>query len=519
MRGDFRYDAPLVNTAALRTLMIYAVILPLAVFIGWLVSGDMTQTSFGMLAGIIFVLLMPLLLKWHYPVMVFSWSTFITIFFLPGQPALWMVMAGLNFGIAILNRIMSKRQAFLPAPSITMALVALVAVVFITAQLTGGMGMRILGGSGSQGGKAYYFIFAAVIGYFALASQPIRPDQAKFYMTLFFLPGIIAAGSNLIYFAGPAFYFLFLIVPVGFAAVQAASDSVGSISRLGGFASAATAAGLYLLAISGVRELLTRWWKLLLFLLLMGLGAMGGYRSTILSMGLLFLILFFLERLHRTPLLPTFALAGALAFCLMLPFTEQLPRSIQRTLSFLPIKVDPNVLAEAQGSWEWRVHMWEALLPDLPKYFWLGKGYSMNPTDLYLTQQAMRYGRSPDYANDLIVGNYHSGPLSIYIPFGVFGTITFVAFLGLALRALYRNYRYGRDELKFYNRFLFGYFLSRTIFFMVAFGSFHSELYIFTGIMGLSVALNHGVCRQPVLVQRPVVFRGRMEFAARSKAA
>ena len=150
MRGDFRYDARLVNTAALRTLMIYAVILPLAVFIGWLVSGDMTQTSFGMLAAIMFVLLTPLLLKWHYPVMVFSWSTYITIFFLPGQPSLWMVMAGLNFGIAILNRIMSKRQAFLPAPSITMALLALAAVVFVTAQLTGGMGLRILGGGGAH---------------------------------------------------------------------------------------------------------------------------------------------------------------------------------------------------------------------------------------------------------------------------------------------------------------------------------------------------------------------------------
>ncbi len=498
--------------------MIYAVILPLAVFIGWLVSGDMTKSSFGMLAAIVFVLLTPLLLKWHYPVMVFSWSTYITIFFLPGEPALWMLMAGLNFGIAILNRIMLKRQAFLPAPAITLALLALAAVVCITAQLKGGMGLRILGG-GSQGGKAYYFIFAAIIGYFALASQPIRPDQAKTYITLFFLPAVISAGSNLIYYAGPSFYFLFLVVPIGFAAVQANSELSGGISRLGGFAVAATAVSLYLLATNGVRSLLTRWWKVALFFLMLVLGSMGGYRSTIISMGLLCVILFVLERLHRTPLLPALALTGILTFCVMLPFTEKLPRSIQRTLSFLPIKIDPQVLAEAQGSTEWRLHMWEALIPSLPKYFWLGKGYSLNPTDLYLSQQAMRYSRAPDYESDLIVGNYHNGPLSIYIPFGIFGTIAFFAFLGLALRALYRNYRYGRDELKIYNRFLFAYFLSRTIFFIVAFGSFHSELYIFTGIMGLSVALNHGVCRKPVSAKRPVVFRGRMEFAARSGTA
>ena len=151
-------------------------------------------------------------------------------------------------------------------------------------------------------------------------------------------------------------------------------------------------------------------------------------------------------------------------------------------------------------------------MPDLPKYFWLGKGYSLNPTDQYLALQAMRYYRAKDYESDLLVGNYHNGPLSVYIPFGTFGTMAFVAFLGLSLRALYRNYRYGREELKNYNRFLFGFFLSRIIFFVAVFGSFHSDLYILTGIIGLSVALNHGVSQAAAPIRRPVTFRGQLAF-------
>src|SRR5678815_103958 len=61
-RGGLGYAPPLVNTAALRTLLIYAVILPLAIFVGWLVAGDMTKTSFATLSAIIFVLLLPLLI-------------------------------------------------------------------------------------------------------------------------------------------------------------------------------------------------------------------------------------------------------------------------------------------------------------------------------------------------------------------------------------------------------------------------------------------------------------------------
>ena len=93
---------------------------------------------------------------------------------------------------AVLRRIMQKQQAFLPAPAISLSLMALLIVVVVTGNLTGGFGLQVLGSS-AQGGKRYYDIIAAVIGYFALVSQPIPPARAKFFMALFLLPASIAA--------------------------------------------------------------------------------------------------------------------------------------------------------------------------------------------------------------------------------------------------------------------------------------------------------------------------------------
>jgi len=63
--------------------------------------------------------------------------------------------------------------------------------------------------------------------------------------------------------------------------------------------------------------------------------------------------------------------------------------------------------------------MWKTLLPDIPKYFWLGKGFSFSGTDMYLTQESIRRGYSPEYEFTLISGNYHNGILTVIIPFGI----------------------------------------------------------------------------------------------------
>jgi O-antigen ligase len=199
-----------------------------------------------------------------------------------------------------------------------------------------------------------------------------------------------------------------------------------------------------------------------------------------------------------------------LGFLMLMPFTTHLPKSIQRTLSFLPIEVDSRVRMDAQSSLDWRFEMWRAVVPDLPKYIWLGKGFAQSPTEIYLTQEAVRRGRVPGYQGAILSGDFHSGPLSIYVPFGSIGVLTFLIFVFASIRGLYLNMSHGDEELRIINRFLFAYFTGHVIFFIFAFGAFSYQMCSFTGTIGLSVALNGGICRRPVSALRPVRFRGNL---------
>jgi hypothetical protein len=136
----------------------------------------------------------------------------------------------------------------------------------------------------------------------------------------------------------------------------------------------------------------------------------------------------------------------------------------------------------------------------------------LNATDLYLADEVVRRHRMPSYYISIISGNYHNGPLSIYVPFGGIGSLAFLAFFVVSLRALYLNYRWGAEQLKTLNRFLFAYFIARVTFFFLAFGAISTELYIFTGLAGLSVALNRGICRKPAaFATAPVRLRGTFD--------
>jgi hypothetical protein len=59
------------------------------------------------------------------------------------------------------------------------------------------------------------------------------------------------------------------------------------------------------------------------------------------------------------------------------------------------------------------------------------------------------------------------------------------------------NQRYGDPAHLRVNTFLLAFFVMKTTWFFVAYGSFQNDLAIFTGMVGLSCALNGGV-RRPV---------------------
>jgi O-antigen ligase len=154
--------------------------------------------------------------------------------------------------------------------------------------------------------------------------------------------------------------------------------------------------------------------------------------------------------------------------------------------------------------------MWKVVLPLVPQYLLLGKGYSFDGTDYYLSTQALSHGLRSVYEGAMISNDYHNGFLTLIIPLGIFGFLAFAAFCWGSLRALYANYRYGDPELNRINTFLLAYFIARLVFYLTIYGEFHLDLMIFTGIIGLSLTLNGGVrSKKPAAIQPAIERRAK----------
>ena len=499
-----------------RILVVYAIAIPLALVLGYAVSNGLSApedvSNFLMVGLLLFVLALPIFLKWHHIMLIFFWNAVFMFPFLPAQPPVWLLLAALSFGISWLNGLLGGGK-FLRVPELTRPLIFLGIVAFVTAFLRGGIGARVFG-SASYGGKSYFYIFGAIIGYFALTAVRIPLAKASRAAGIFFLSGMTFILSNLAFLLGPAFYFLWFLLPSAWVASQAEVETgmaPGAFERLNGFTPGFSALACYFLMRWGIRGIFsyTHPWRVVLLAPALLLSLLGGFRGNVVVLALLFLCQFCLEGLWRTRFLPIALGSGLLAAAMLFAFSDRLPLAAQRAVSFLPVRVDPQVRADAEGSWQWRLQMWQVLVPQIPEYLILGKGYRIDPDELYFA------GLGGDIAAQqaLVAGDYHSGPLSTIIPLGLWGMIGLLWLLGAGAKVLYRNYRYGDPALQNVNTFILASFIVQSIVFFTIFGAFNSQLFVFTGLLGLSVSLNGGMRKpapavaraaRPAMIQAPV---------------
>ncbi len=495
----------------------------------------MDFVSFTIVLLALFLPLIPFLLKWHHLLVFAFWNTSAVLFFLKGRPNLWMAMAALSLTLSILQHILNRKIKFLSLPSVTRPLIFLTLVIVITANLTGGFGMRSMGGD-SIGGKRYFMLLAAIIGYFAMISHRAPEGRAHTFVTLYLLGGVTAFIGSMAPFVDKIFHPIFAFFPVeNLQALYEGSIAVGTVLRLAGLTFACLAVFCFLLARHGVRGLFgvgERWyfmpfrlrggfgvnspWRVLIFVAMIWVALLGGYRSVAIVIGLTFLIQFYLEGLFRTQILPVLVLAGVMVVAIGLPMVDRLPMTIQRSISFLPLNVDPLARLSVESSNEWRLRMWRTVLPMVPQYLIVGKGYAINPNDLQMVGDASARSGSDSAEGAIMAGDYHNGPLSVIMPLGIFGVIGFLWFLAAGFRLLLNNYRHGDPELRQTNTFLLAYFVARIIFFFTVFGSLYSELLLFTGLVGLSASINGGLCKPaPVPIEKPVLAHLKLARATR----
>jgi len=490
--------------ALIRSLIMYSVCVPLAVFVGYLLTNPLDYSTLGVFGTVALVLVLPLLLRWHHWLLLLSWNATTVLFFLKGSPSLFLVMAALSLTISVLERILSPDKHFIHVPQITWSLIFMLAVVYFTAKLTGGFGLRTLG-SEVYGGKKYILTIVGILSYFALTARRIPPHQVKFALALFFLGGLTNAIGDL-YSVLPAWSrpIFWVFPPNGlYQDVELGTTRFSSAAAISG------AIVCYMLARYGIRGVFTsnRPWRLFLFVLFLAFGALGGYRSYYITIGGVLLIQFFLEGLQRTKLLPIFAFFGLLAVVLIIPLASKLPFTFQRSLAFLPLEWSSEAQASADATLEWRMNMWKALLPQIPKHLLLGKGYAISMEDYQNIGDSAFHTLDPTQSGLAASSDYHNGWIAVLMTFGIWGMVAFLWFAVASFYVLYRNYRYGDPNLLTVNCFLLANFAVRFLWFMsYGGGGLHSDMSIFIGYVGLGIVLNGGVCRpapQPIQKKLP----------------
>jgi hypothetical protein len=494
------------STAGLRSLIIYAVCVPLAILVGVLMYDPLGYSTVAVIGFLAFILAFPLLVRWHYPLLLLTWSMPCILLFVKGEPNLWLAMGMLTLGISILERALSRDSRFIHVPMVTWPMLCLVGVILFTAKVTGGFGLRALG-SDVYGGKKYIFLIAGIISYFALTTRAfpegtfrwlgVTVNRRNFYVGLFFLGGLTAIIGDLYPIAPrwmePVFWF--------FPPTRYEGALELGTTRLVGVGTAGTVLFCYLCCRHGVRGIFLSGslLRLALFCIAFLSIFLGGFRSGLITIAATFAFQFFLEGLHRTKLLMVFALTGALAVAVMLPVISKMPFTVQRTLAFIPgLELDPMAKGDADASSEWRKEMWVALLPQIPQYLFIGKGYAISMADYQNIGRDSPFAgtKDPSQQSLALSGDYHNGPLSVIIPFGLWGAIAWAWFMIAAFRVLYLNYRYGDEKLRTYNTFLFSYYTVMAVMFVFIGGSMSTDIARLVGVLGLGVCINGGVRRK-----------------------
>jgi len=494
--------------AAFRSFIIYAVCVVLAIWLGFLLATPLTYSQLFIYGFLAFIAISPILLRWHYPLLLLSWYMYASVFFLPGRPSVFLPMVVLSLGISIIRRTISHESQFIRVPQLILPLSFMLAVIAITARLTG-FGLRVFGGA-TYGANKYFYLVGGILGYFALSARRIPLERKNLYVALFFLGGTVGVIGDLLPLLPHSFYFIYLVFQPSTNLLGAGGINSG-VTRLSGTWLMSLAVISYMLARYGIRGMFLagKPWRWFLLSFFVGLGLLGGFRGFVVFVGLNFVLQFFLEGLHRTKLMPILLFAGFFGALALIPLAEHLPYTFQRALSFLPYKVSTRVRLEAQGTLDWRFGMWQAILPQVPQYLLLGKGYVISPLDYEFVMGPEASAESTFAQNDPLAlsEDFHNGPLSIVIPFGIWGCLAFLWFIIAAVRVLYLNYRFGDPALQTTNTALLAIFITQAAFFLFAGGAFHSDMLKFTGLLGLSVALNNGVRRVPAAEPVPRVQR------------
>jgi hypothetical protein len=290
------------------------------------------------------------------------------------------------------------------------------------------------------GGRPYFEILLAFGTYLVLSRVQITDFIAKIFPLFFVIPawgiGLLDAIGRIspqIGYILNAFYTG--IGPSSMVSGAATSAQVGE-TRLTGLLAAGMTSVLALCAKYNPITLISPLYPMRALMLVAAFGAifLSGYRSALLFAIIAFVLSVSLRGYLKDLWVASAMMVVAISILILLQGSVlQLPKTMQRSLSWLPGDWDEETVTGAEDSSRWRFEMWEWAWNDdriLRDRVW-GQGFGLTLEDMNLIASSMLAGEGggsrlggSDRENFMITGAFHSGPLS---------TVKFIGIVGLLL--------------------------------------------------------------------------------------
>jgi hypothetical protein len=293
------------------------------------------------------------------------------------------------------------------------------------------------------GGRPYFEIALAFGAFIILSRVAITDLIAKFFPLFFVVPAWCIGALDVIGRLFPPIGSVLTSIYSGLGGsglnvanlMQQEQAQIGT-TRMTGLQNAGLSSVLALCAKYNPVTLISPFFPLRVLLFSFALGAvfLSGFRSAMLFAMVAFVLSCILRDSWKDLWVAGAAmLLGLVGLLLMQGSLIQLPLTAQRTLSWLPGDWDQKAVADAEGSSQWRFEMWEWAWNDdrILRDRTCGQGFGLSIDDMNLIASSLIAGGGgasllggSDRENFMIMGSFHSGPLS---------TIKYVGVVGLAL--------------------------------------------------------------------------------------
>jgi hypothetical protein len=382
------------------------------------------------------------------------------------------------------------------------------AVILMTMAMRG-TGIRQFGSS-LWGGKNYIILLSMLL-FVAVIPQSVRLSRKQWLgipVMMAFLPVIPLLADLLYILSGGKLYFLYYIFkPAG----GVAEATTTLLDEQSGWRIQGTSRIDLLILLLFVMPRLGRTphGKLaaaIIFVAALALSSMGGFRGALLGGVGVTLFYAWFRAPNRRMLICAALLAGFAGLVAVAHFAARyLPSPVQRVLTIVPFaRVEPIVEIDAIHSARWRFQIWETVLQtEVRPHLIVGRGFCFDPNRL-IPQYGTFVDEWSETQNNVTNTNFHSGPLSSLVLFGLPGFISLLVFM---LSSSFKHLRIHRlewhDPMLRHIHFVFlCYHLYSTISFYLIYGDLSiwmtRYLYVFCFLEMLANARQDEVDRHAV---------------------